>query len=161
MGRHLAVLYLTQLVFGALTFLALPWPWLSLVLPAGYLAVVLLIALDLRRSRTGYGSVFLLAMLWQAPGLLGSLANLGAELGLVIRIDILDFLMQTWHMPLLPWVVQAPAHQWRDAVLYYWALTLVSPVLVAGMTALQQTAPSTPLRLDRFRPGSFSSTTYR
>lgn len=77
---------------------------------------------------------------WQAPGLLGTLSNLGVELGLFIRIDILDFVMQTWHMPLLPWAVQVPAFQWRDAVLYNWVMTLLSPLLVVVMTAVQRPA---------------------
>ena len=64
--------------------------------------------------------------------------------------------MQTWHLPLLPWVAAAPNIQWRDGALYYWLLSILSPLVVLLFPLPLGQARVRSVQLSSFLPGSLS-----
>lgn len=84
--------------------------------------------------------VWAAALLSQVPGLAGTANVALVQLGFYKQNslgDILDFLMETWHTALLPWVMLLPNRQIMTPsgevlVLFFIALPFLSPLLVGG-----------------------------
>jgi hypothetical protein len=126
-----------QAVAAGLLYFLYPDPWLARLCGLLFLAGVWsLAAAELRPvSRVQRWAA---ALLFQLPGLISSVL-IGLELtGLVKHTslgDIFDFLMQTWHTPLLPWLTLLPHREVANAtgeplVLFFLALPLLSLLLV-------------------------------
>lgn len=144
----LGLLYALQAVTGVLVYFCLDLWWLSLPLGLAYLAGVWVVAREVaagRPRRWRLPAALLLALLWQAPGLLGSLNLLGERLGWTqygALSDLLDFVAQTFHTPLLPWVVLLSDKAWSHGyALYYWLQGWLSPALGLGFVAAALPGP--------------------
>lgn len=125
-----------QAVLGALTYFAFDYP---LVAPAGgavFLYATWHVAAELRSAPRS--AAVAAALLAQLPGLPGSVNVLLVQLRLYPQNslgDLLDFVMQTWHTVLLPWVqllpgglLPTPSGELLSR--FFMALPLLSPLLV-------------------------------
>lgn len=125
-----------QVVVGGLTYFVYSIRWLALLGGVALLAGIWQIAgARLRgRSRT---EAWVVAVLFQLPGLIGSVNVAAQQLGLWKQNtlgDTLDFVMETWHTALLPWATLLPNRLIHTAsgenlVLFFLALPFMSPLL--------------------------------
>jgi len=125
-----------QVVLGGLCYFAYSYPWVARLIGLLFLAAAAQTALPLRALTPA--RAFAAALLGQLPGLLGSI-NVALEQLPLYRHnslgDILDFLMESWHTVLLPWLRFLPARavptRSGEAVMpFFLALPLLSPLLV-------------------------------
>lgn len=124
---HLAAV---QLLAGVLVWWSSPWPWLSLLVTALWLGVLII---DLRHPRFAgilppWQRLGALALA-QSPALVFGAWNLLYFLGLAPRFELGAFVIQLWLTPLMPLLTFCPAGVVLGRDLWLWALS-IAPVVV-------------------------------
>jgi hypothetical protein len=138
--KHVSTLIGLQLVLGAIAFLLSDYPWASRLVSVLFLV---LIGLTLRSFATGWAwrhrwgawmAALMVGLVWQLPGLQGSVRYLTDTLGWTTYngvTDLQDFAMETWHTIFLPLLALVPSGQVHGYYArYYMGLIYLSPLLV-------------------------------
>lgn len=148
--RYTGALWLLQIVAAALVHMAFDWTLPAVLLTLAYLGLAGAAALGLRREAAGLprgrrvAAALAPALLWQLPGLAGSLNQVREQWGLTPydgMSDLLDFAMQTWQTPLMPLLSLLPVQSGVPDVFgvqligYYVGLVAAAPLLVLGFAA--------------------------
>ncbi len=129
---HVAAL---QLVAGVMGWWLSPWPWLSLLVTALWLGVLIM---DLRHPR--FAGILppwqrLVALtLAQSPALVFGGWNMLHFCGLAPRFELGAFVVQLWLTPLAPLFAWCPAGSLLERDLWLWALSVAPFVLVIFLT---------------------------
>lgn len=125
-----------QTVLGGLAYFVYGYTWPARVMGLIHLVAVWQVAAALRGAPLA--AVLGAALLAQLPGLLGA-ANIALEQLRLYRHnslgDTLDFVMETWHTVLLPWLRLLPGRavstrSGEAIVPFFLAQALLSPLLV-------------------------------
>lgn len=135
--RAAGVLMGLQAVLGGLTYFLFDPPWLAM----GFSLIFLLATGQTARARLtplSRRERWAAALLFQAPGLVGTVNFVLEQVRLYPHNsfgDILDFIMETWHTVLLPWLTLLPSRalptlSGEALVPFFLALPLLSPVLI-------------------------------
>jgi hypothetical protein len=158
--RFVGTLVALQLVFGGLVFLLSDLVWLALPATILFLGLVWVAGRtfvqgpsELRRplgalsrvnARPSLTGAIVTALIWQLPGLQGSLRFLTDTRGWTAYdgiTDLQDFAMETWHTALLPILTAVPVGLGDGYYArYYILLVAASPALVASFVIAAATA---------------------
>ncbi|HEY3366051.1 MAG TPA: hypothetical protein VGK74_13420 [Symbiobacteriaceae bacterium] len=145
--QAVVALVLLQVVMGGITFLAADYRPVAVLVGLGFLALVWVAGRGFgrdadpgpgRTAQHGPGrtaaQALLAGLLWQLPGLQGSIRFATDQVGWTAYdgiTDLQDFLMETWHTVLMPLLGVLPAGQVAHYYArYYILLVAVSPFLV-------------------------------
>ncbi len=136
MFRYLGTLFALQAVFSMIVFLLSDFRWLAMAFSLLFLGVVFKagrsFADDLRGKYPG-ALALAVGLVWQLPGLQGTLRFISDTIGITQYdgvTDLMDFAMETWHTVLLPLLAAIP----KGLVDGYYARYYIA--LVAGSPAL-------------------------
>lgn len=124
-------------VLGGLTYFLYDWQALSLLGGAALLIALRQVALE-RLAGLRAGAVWAAAIAGQVLGLVGTLNVALVQAGFYRQNsfgDILDFVMETFHSALLPWITLlpnrlVPTFSGENLVLHFLVVPLFSPLLV-------------------------------
>lgn len=136
--RYIALLIAMEIVFSGIAFLLADWPWLAVLPAPALIALVWLagsnFAADWDRPRwSTAAAATLIGLVWQVPGLQGSIRFLTDTVGWTEYdgvTDLQDFLMQTWHTVFLTVFSHVGGQVDGYYAVYYIGLVLASPVLI-------------------------------
>lgn len=154
--RYVGSLWLLQAMAGALALFLFDLRVVAVSCSLLFVALALGTARSLRResSKIGregvLGVALAVGLLWQLPGLLGTINQVRETLGLTEydgNSDLLDFAMQTWQMALMPVLAYFPGRGSEHLAGYYIGLT-VGPLVLAISYTLVAALPF------RTRPGA-------
>lgn len=136
--RYLGTLYAVQAVFGGIVFLLADFTWLSYLPALAFLVMVWLAGRAFAAEGGRWPGALLIGLLWQVPGLQGTLRFVSDRTGWTSYdgvTDLQDFAMETWHTVLLPLLSAIPRGLVEGYYArYYIALVAVSPLLILAFT---------------------------
>lgn len=136
--RYTGTLYALQAVFGGIVFLLSDFRWIALTFSLIFLGLVLRAGSSFAADGGGPAGAVLTGLLWQVPGLQGTLRFISDRIGWTQydgTTDLMDFAMETWHTVVLPQVGSIPpglVDQYFAR--YYIALVAGSPLLALLFT---------------------------
>lgn len=136
--RYSALLIAMEIVFSGIAFLLADWPWLAVLPAPAFIALVWVagasFAADWERPRGSTAvAAALIGLVWQLPGLQGSIRFLTDEVGWTAYdgiTDLQDFAMQTWHTVFLTVFSHVGGQVGGYYAVYYIGLVLASPLLI-------------------------------
>lgn len=131
-----------QVVLGALAYFVYGSPWLARGVGALLLILFWMVTAQRLVGRPRR-EVWAAAVLSQLPGWVGSVSVLLEQLGVYSHnsvLDIVDFVMETWHTALLPWATLLPGQKvltfsGERLAWFFIALPLLSPLLTGFVAA--------------------------
>jgi hypothetical protein len=142
--RLIGTLLALQFVLGGVAFFLADYRWIAAVVGLAFLVLVALTGwsfageVDQSRWRTTL-MVLLAGMIWQLPGLQGTVRYLSDTAGWTAYdgiTDLQDFLMESWHTVALPLLSAIPPGVVGGYYArYYIALVWLSPCLILMLTA--------------------------
>lgn len=142
--RLIGTLVGLQFVLGGVAFLLAEYRWLAMAVGLAFLALVALagwsFAGEADQGRwPSMLTVLLAGLIWQLPGLQGTVRYLSDTAGWTAYdgiTDLQDFLMESWHTVSMPLLSVMPAGVVSGYYArYYIALVWLSPLLILLLTA--------------------------
>lgn len=121
-----------QLLAGILVWWLSPWPWLSLPIAVGWLALLIV---DLRHPRfagaLSWWQRSLALLLAESPAVVFGVWNVLYFCGYAPRFELGAFVIQLWLTPLMPLLAFCPDGVVLGRDLWLWALSCAPVVLIA------------------------------